>query len=74
MEERVYFNSSSSLNSTACFTFTTVDDSITENDEQFNFSSVAENPLDEFEDDSFSIIIYDDDGKGNCLAIELSIS
>jgi len=65
MEERVYFNSSSALNSTACFIFTTVDDSIIENDEQFHFSSVAENSLDKFEDDSFSIIIYDNDGKGS---------
>ena len=61
MEERVHFDSFSALNSTICFTFTTVNDSITESDEQFTFSAVAENPLDEFEDDSFSINIYDDE-------------
>lgn len=64
-EDSVLFNSTSAVNSTKCFTFTTVNDVIIEKDEQFMFQPVANNTLDQFdkEDTYFTLIIYDDDGK-----------
>ncbi len=61
------FPSNSTINSTACFTFSPVNDDITEDNEVFVFSAYPVNSLDEFLVDSsdFSITVNDDDGKNS---------
>ena len=62
------FDSSSSINSSACFTFTPFNDNIIEASETFVFTPNTTNERDVFVDDleeEFSVVIYDDDGAFN---------
>ena len=62
-EDSVVFTPDSASNSTACFSFTPVDDVIIEDNEMFGFYASARNERDVFESSDISITIYDDDGK-----------
>ncbi len=59
----VYFNASSMEGDTRCFQFQPVNDTIVEGDEVMSFQVQARNPLDVFQDDEFSLTVFDNDGK-----------
>ena len=62
--QNLSFISSSRVGSTACLTFTPVNDDYVEATEIFLFRATADNMLDTFTEDGsdFSLMIFDDDG------------
>ncbi len=64
-EASVVFDSNSIINSTACFTFSPVNDEIIEEDEVFLFTPNTTNTRDMFMIDSsvISVLLYDDDSE-----------
>jgi len=62
----LYFNSTSAINDTRCWTFTPVNDTRVEDTENFYFNVSTTNELDIISSDSvFDIAINDDDGNSS---------
>ncbi len=59
----MYFSASSIEGDTRCFQFRPVNDTIVEGDEVMSFLVEANNTLDTFEDNGFSLTVFDNDGN-----------